>query len=519
MPIQRLIQSCRLILALVAIAGSGVAFAADQRPNIIFIFSDDHASHAIGAYRGWLQDVAPTPHINQLARDGMLFENSFCTNSLCGPSRAVILTGKHSHLNGFRDNRDRFDGAQQTFPKLLQQAGYQTAVIGKWHLVSDPTGFDHWEILPGQGAYYNPEFISVAGRTKEIGYCTDLVTDKAVAWLAEKRDPQKPFVLMCQHKAPHRNWMPPERYLTLYDDVELPEPETLFDDYQDNASPARAQEMEIARHLHLVNDLHLRADQVPPGYELSSLDREAAGYLKRMTPEQRAAWNAAYDPKNLAFQRANPQGDDLVRWKYQRYAKDYLRCVKTVDDSVGVIRDTLNRLGLAENTIVIYSSDQGFYVGDHGWYDKRWMYEESLKMPLIVAWPGVTKPGVREVRMVQNLDYAPTFLEAAGLSIPSDMQGASLIPLLRGDDVQNWRKSIYYHYYELPGYHMVAKQYGVRTEREKLIHFYATDEWEYYDLHADPDELHNGYNDPANAERIASLKTELANLRQRYRDE
>ncbi|MDA1161509.1 MAG: sulfatase [Planctomycetota bacterium] len=493
------------------------ASAAD-RPNILFIFTDDHAPHAIGAYNGWLKGVNPTPNIDRLAAQGTLFENSFCTNSICGPSRAVILTGKHSHLNGFMTNGNRFNGDQQTFPKLLQKAGYTTAMLGKWHLSSNPQGFDHWKVLPGQGDYYNPFFLSANGREKVDGYCTDIVTDMAITWLNEQRDKDKPFMLMCQHKAPHRCWMPPLRHLNLYNDVEIPEAPTLFDKWTDNASPARFQEMEIDRHLHLVCDVF---GPMPAGFDLTkqNTDRSGIKNMERMTEEQLKAWHAAYGPENEAFMKANLQGDDLVRWKYNRYIRNYLRCVKGVDESVGRLTDYLKEAGLDENTIVIYSSDQGFYLGDHGWYDKRWMYDESMKMPLIVKWPGVTKPGSRRTELVQNLDYGETFLDVAGAEIPADMQGKSLVPLLKGETPDDWRKSVYYHYYEYPSVHMVAAHFGVRTERYKLIRFYQFDEWEFYDLKEDPDELTNQYANAKYADEIATLKQELARLRKQYNDD
>lgn len=497
-----------------------VTSAAETRPNIVFIFTDDHAPHAIGAYNGWLKSVNPTPNIDRLASEGMLFENSFCSNSICGPSRAVILTGKHSHKNGFMNNGNNFDGDQPTFPKMLRQAGYQTAFFGKWHLKSRPQGFDDWKVLPGQGLYYNPDFITPDGRVTVEGYCTDLVTDFSIEWLDERRDMEKPFLMMVQHKAPHRNWMPALRHLNLYDDIDIPEPETLFDQWEDNAPPARYQELEIDRHMHLNFDLFV---DLTPEFDGASVqgrvDKSAWVNMKRMTPNQLHEWRAAYGPKDEAFHAANLQGQELVRWKYQRYAKNYLRSVKGVDESVGRLMSELEERGLSENTVVIYCSDQGFYIGDHGWYDKRWMYEESLKMPFIVKWPGVTQPGSRNPLMIQNLDYAETFLEMAGARIPSDMQGASLVPLLRGEEPANWRKSIYYHYYEYPSVHMVPRHYGIRTERYKLMRFYQFDEWEFYDLKTDPDELLNLYTDPRYSSDVERLKRELDALQERYEDD
>lgn len=494
--------------------------AADERPNILFIFTDDHAPHAIGAYDGWLKSVNPTPNIDKLAAQGMLFENSFCTNSICGPSRAVIQSGKHSHKNGFMHNGNSFDWSQQTFPKLLQKAGYETALYGKMHLNGKPLGYDSWAVLPGQGLYYNPDFITPDGNKTVEGYCTDIVNDMAVDFLRNGRNKEKPFMMMVQHKAPHRCWMPAPRHLHLYDDIEIPEPPTLFDQWEDNAPPARHQELEIDRHMDLNYDLFV--DLTPDYTQEASQqkqDRSAWQNLKRFTPEQLKVWRDAWGPKDKAFHEANLSGKDLVRWKFQRYAKNYLRCVKGVDEGVGRLMDTLSELGLSENTIVIYSSDQGFYIGDHGWYDKRWMYEESLKMPFIVKWPGVAKPGSRDQHMIQNLDYASTFLDIAKAPIPADLQGVSLVPLLKGESPADWRKSIYYHYYEYPSVHMVPRQLGIRTERFKLISFYQFGEWEFYDLENDPDELTNQYNNPEYAEIIKGVKVQLDGLREQYEDD
>lgn len=492
-----------------------------KRPNIVFIFSDDHALQAIGAYQGIYQKLNPTPEIDRLASEGVIFDRSFCTNSICGPSRAVILTGKHSHLNGFMNNGNQFDGDQQTFPKLLQKAGYQTALFGKWHLKSTPQGFHSWKVLPGQGEYYNPVLLTPDGQEIIQGHCTDVVTDLAVEWLREHvESSEEPFLLMCQHKAPHRNWMPALRHLSLYDDLTLPEPESLFDQHEGKASPARHQELEINRHMDLNYDLfyQLTPDsqfEVPNGM---MIDRSAWHNMKRMTPTQLSIFRAHYDRGDAELKKASLQGPDLVRWKYQRYAKNFLRCVKGVDESVGTLMAELKRLKLDDNTIVIYSSDQGFYVGDRGWYDKRWMYEESLQMPLIIKWPGVTTPGSRNQHLVQNLDYAPTLLEAAGVERPADLQGRSLVPLLRGESPA-WRDAIYYHYYEYPSVHMVPRHRGVRTQTHKLIHFYNFDEWEFYDLINDPGEQKNLYFDPNHAEKIAELKNQLEKSAKEYRDE
>lgn len=483
--------------ALLCLLATTSAAAAPQRPNILFIFTDDHASHAISAYGSRINQ---TPHLDRLADEGMLFRNCFVTNSICAPSRAVILTGKHSHLNGVVDNGVRFDGSQMNVAKLLRKAGYQTALIGKWHLKSDPTGFDHWSVLSaggGQGTYYNPQFSTSDGPLETEGYVTEIITDQALAWLDSARDSEQPFFLMYQHKAPHREWAPGPEYLSHYDDVEVPEPATLFDDYEGRGKAATMQEMTVAQHL---NDRDLKL--VPP---------------RNLTPEQLATWNAAYEPKNEAFRKANLQGDELVRWKYQRYVKDYLRCIDSVDDNVGRVLDYLDEHGLTDNTIVIYSSDQGFYLGDHGWYDKRWIYEESLRMPLLVRWPGQVEPGSVDEHLVQNLDFAETFLAVAGVDIPKAMQGRSLVPLLQGESPDDWRTSVYYHYYEYPAVHMVNRHEGVRTDRYKLMHFYQLDEWELYDLEKDPDELQSVYGDPDYAEVTEKLKAELARLRKQYK--
>lgn len=465
----------------------------ENYPNILFLFADDHAYQAISAYGSNRNN---TPNIDRLAKEGMLFERAFVTNSICAPSRAVILTGKHSHLNGQLTNRERFDGEQQTFPKLLQKNGYQTALVGKWHLKSDPTGFDFWQILLGQGPYYNPPMKTSKSVDKITGYTTDIITEVTLDWLRHKRDPDQPFVLMCQHKAPHRNWQPGPQYLNKYDGVMIPEPHTLRDDYQYRLVPASTQSMTIDRHL-TNNDLKLN----PP---------------RNLTTEQKSAWDAAYGPKNRAFEDAGLSGDALLKWKYQRYAKDYLRCIDSVDEGVGRILDYLDESGLADNTVVVYSSDQGWYLGEHGWFDKRWMYEESFRTPLLVRWPGITKPGSKNSKLVQNLDYAETFLDICGVQAPPEMQGQSIVPLLKGKNPKRWRKSLYYQYYEFPGGHSVRRHYGVRTETHKLIYFYMLDGWELYDLVKDPHELHSVYDDPDYARISEELKAELNRLRSLY---
>lgn len=500
-------------LTLTGLSAARAQQASEARPNIVWIYSDDHAQAAVSAYGGRLAEIAPTPNIDRIAKDGVRFSNSFVTNSICGPCRAVILTGKHSHLNGFRKNGDTFDGSQPTFPKLLGKNGYQTALFGKWHLVSEPTGFDAWEIVPNQGHYYNPDFISSTGKIRESGYVTDITTDKALKWLESGRDQSKPFMLMIQHKAPHREWEPGPDHLTLFDDVEIPEPHNLFDTYENRGSAAKLQDMSIEKTMTLDSDLKVWPENAAEDPKLKGRWNNAIG---RMDPEQRAAWDRAYGPKNKAFLEANLNGKDLVRWKYQRYMKDYLRCVRSVDDNVGRVLDYLQERGLDKNTIVFYSSDQSFYLGEHGWFDKRFMYEESLRTPLVAMGPGIV-PGTICDAMVQNIDMAQTFLELTGTPDPGDMQGASLAAFMRGDQPAEWRTALYYHYYEGEGkVHNVHRHYGVRTDRYKLIRFHTLNEWEFYDLQNDPSEMVNQHANPEYKAPIEALQTLLAELRNRY---
>jgi N-acetylglucosamine-6-sulfatase len=493
---------------------------AAERPNIVFLFSDDHALNAISAYGGPLKEIAPTPNIDRLSKEGAIFTRSYCSNSICGPSRAAVLTGKHSAINGFVDNDECvFDGSQTTFPKLLQKAGYQTSVIGKWHLVSAPTGFDHWEILPGQGNYYNPDFITAAGNKREQGYCTDLITDKAISWLETGRDKSKPFVLMCQQKAPHRNWAPAPRHYSLFKDVTIPEPVTLFDDYAGRSATLRGQQMTIAKDFHWGHDMKFHGETPFPGHFLGGIPN---GEYARMTDGQKKAWDAAYEPENQAFissMKANQlSSDDVTRWKYQRYLKDYLRCIRAVDENVGHLLDYLQKSGLAENTIVIYSSDQGFYLGEHGWYDKRWMFEESLSMPFLIRWPGVVEPGSRNASLIQNIDYAPTFLEMAGAPVPKEMQGRSLVPVLKAgsETPSGWRDAIYY-FYSGESTHAVAAHDGIRTDKLKLMWFPETKEWNLFDLEKDPREMKSVHADPGYAAILEGMKKRYEELKAGYR--
>lgn len=443
------------------------SFAAEPRPrNIVWIMSDDHARHALSCYGSGLNK---TPNLDRIASEGVRFDNAFCTNSLCAPSRATLFTGKYSHINGMKDNTPQsvFDGSQQTFPKLLQKAGYRTAIIGKWHLVSDPTGFDYWNILPGQGVYFDPQFIEMGKRVKRPGYVTDIITDDAIRYLEGAG--AAPFCLLVHHKAPHRVWEPDPKHSQMYAAREMPEPATFNDDYRNRASSAAHADNRIA-------DMPDWVKQQPPG----------------MTPEQTKKWN------------------------YQRFIKDYLRVIASVDDNVGRLLETLEASGLASNTLVAYTSDNGFFLGDHGWFDKRFMYEESLRVPLMMRLPGA-KRGRVEKRMVANIDFAPTLLDAAGVPVPADIQGRSLAPLLAGKDVE-WRESFYYHYYEYPQPHRVRPHYGVRTERYKLVYYPTVNEWELFDLKSDPRELKSVYAEPARAGVVAKMKAELSRLRAEYKD-
>ncbi|WP_421804440.1 sulfatase [Flagellimonas sp.] len=476
-----------------------------ERPNILFIISDDHAYQAISAYGGRLAEVAPTPNIDRIAKEGMLFERCLVTNSICGPSRAAILTGKYSHLNGFVDNTfgSKFDFSQQTFGELLQQAGYKTGVLGKLHLGDKPTkGFDYVDILPGQGTYYNPIFINEEGQYELEGYTTEIITEKAIKWMDSVKSDKQPFMLFLGHKSPHRPWQPGPNELGMYENVEIPEPESLFDDYSGNREVAGMNYMSISDAMKMAQDIKI-TDQPQNGF----------------TEKQQKMWDSIYVPINKKYKKEKPTGDDLTRFKYQRYMRDYLASVAGVDKGVGHILDYLKEAGLEENTIVIYTSDQGFYLGEHGWFDKRWMYKESLRTPLLVKWPGKVEPGTVNTDLVSNIDFAETFLDIAQTEIPQDMQGKSLLPILEGNTPQGWRNAHYYHYYEHPSEHDVRRHYGITTERYKLIHFYYDlDKWEMYDLKKDPSEMHNIYGDPTYADVQSKLHDNLDALRSKYQD-
>jgi arylsulfatase A-like enzyme len=502
----------RVLVMIMICIGTAFQLSAQQsnRPNIIYIMSDDHAYQAISAYGFGLNN---TPNIDKLAANGMLFNRAFVTNSICGPSRAVMLTGKHSHINGFKDNHSTFDGNQQTVAKLLHDNGYTTAVIGKWHLISDPQGFDYWNVLPGQGEYYNPVFNENGVRKTVNGYVTNITTDFAISWL-DQRDKEKPFFLIYQQKAPHRNWMPEEKYYHLFDSTQFPVPSNYFDDYKTRTKAASQQEMEIAADMKDEYDLKLAFDL--PKEKQVGLAANWQNIYNRLTPDEKKKWETAYGPSNEAFRKANLGGKELAIWKYQRYMKDYLRCVQSVDDNVGRLMEYLRANGLDKNTIIIYTSDQGFYLGEHGWFDKRFMYEESFRTPLIISWPGVTKKTVTN-SMVQNLDFAETILDMAGLPIPSDMQGKSMVPVLKGKQKGNLHDALYYHFYENQE-HKVAKHIGVRTDRYKLIYFYENNDWELYDLEKDKKEMNNVYGQPTYKKVQERMMKKLNELKAQYKD-
>ena len=468
-------------------------------------FSDDHSYQTIGAYGGRLKGLNPTPNLDRLAVEGMRFDKCYVENSICAPSRAALLTGKMSHLNGKFTNTKKhpFNHDQQQFQKILRQNGYETAMIGKIHLDGHMQGFDYWEVLMGQGAYKDPVLLSKNGETQYKGYTTDIITDKSLDWLKSKRSKDKPFMLMLHHKAPHRAWVPNRKHMDLYEDVAIPEPDNLFDAYSTRTIAAHEQTMSILEDMTMDSDLKM----VP-------LPLEKEWYVKRGIDDR-------FDARREKYKDLDLEGEELLKLKYQIYMKDYLRSIYSMDENIGRVLDYLKESGLDENTIVMYSSDQGFYMGEHGWFDKRFMYEESFRTPLIAKWPGVIKPGSVNTDLVQNIDFAETFLDIAGAPIPEDMQGKSIVPLFQGETPEDWRQSLYYHYYEYPGAHAVRRHEGVADKRYKLIRFYGEDvpegeEWEFYDLNSDLSEMNNTYLDENNKERIAHMKDELGRLRKQY---
>ncbi|MGN0036828.1 MAG: sulfatase [Bacteroidaceae bacterium] len=503
-------------LALVSCAEKGKE---PRRPNIIFMMTDDHTTQAMSCYGG---NLIQTPNMDRIANEGLRMDNCYAVNALSGPSRACVLTGKFSHENGFTDNACRFNGDQQTFPKLLQQAGYQTAVIGKWHLISEPQGFDYWSILSGQeeqGDYYQPDFHEMGKEVRETGYATDIITDKAIQWL-EGRDKNRPFMMMYHQKAPHRNWMPAQRYLGIFNDTTFPEPETLFDNYEGRGRAAHEQDMSI---LHtLKNDWDLKLLTHDEILALPDNSKFKQVYT-RMTPAEQAKWDSAYAPRIAEYRALKGKMSDkeLIRWKYQQYMRDYLATLLAVDENIGRLMNYLEEIGELDNTIIVYTSDQGFFLGEHGWFDKRFMYEECQRMPFIVRYPKAIKAGSTSSALSMNVDFAPTFLDYAGVEIPADIQGRSLRPVWdnAGQTPTDWRKAAYYHYYEYPAEHSVKRHYGIRTQDFKLIHFYNDiDEWEMYDMKNDPRELSNVFGNPDYAQQQAELMQLLRETQQQYGD-
>lgn len=531
------------------------AAAATQRPNIVYIMCDDHAFQCISAYGSPISKLAPTPNIDRIAERGMRFDRAFVENSLSTPSRACLMTGLYSNQNGQRQLGEGIDTTRTFFTEQLQQAGYQTAVVGKWHMGCDPKGFDYYHIYNDQGQYYNPQYRGTDTDGKYIveeGYSTDLTTDHALSFI-EHRDASKPFCLLLHHKAPHRNWLANTKYFGMYDNVTFPMPETFYDDYETRGSAVRTQKMSVTKDMRWEQDF-----KVPEMLDTANADSwdsylSLMNEVNRMNPEQRIAWGKYYFPRNRRLLEARLTGKELDEWKYQNYIRDYMSVIKSVDESVGRVLDYLDSHGLTDNTIIVYTSDQGFYMGEHGWFDKRFMYEESLRTPLLIAYPGHIQPGTVCNKLVQNIDYAPTFLDLAGISKPKELPGRSLTPLFKaGDKVKGWRNSIYYHYYDYPTYHMVRKHDGVRTDRYKLIHFYgeggldavkenkyqcqpgtrehgcmtyltslgyfepkdsAVNYDELYDLQADPHELNNLYGKPGYEKITKQLQKQLTDYR------
>ena len=515
----RLTIDVLLVLSLLIIFGCKNTVVEDESsPNIVFIITDDHAYQALSAYD---DKLIKTPHIDRLAKEGMLFHRAYVTNSICSPSRAVALTGKFSHLNSVRDNLDVFDTLQVTFPKLLQKSGYETAIFGKWHLKSDPKGFDFWEVLPDQGHYYHPELKSAKGLIKHSGYVTDVITERAIHYLDSLREQTKPFMLMYNHKAPHRQWWPSMHDLEDFKYKKIPIPETLFDEYKTKSKASVEAEMRIKDHMALSAD-----NKIAPEILKRLNFKEFLGWYEgaykerfnRLTKEEQEQWQKVYGPINDEFEKNTPKGQALTLWKYQRYMEDYLGTIKSVDRNIVKVLDYLDKNDLSENTVVVYTSDQGFYLGEHGWFDKRFMYEESFRTPLLIRYPKKIKAGSVNYDLVQNIDFAPTMLDLTDVEIPADMQGLSLLPILEGKK-EKWRDALYYHYYEYPGIHMVKRHYGVRTDRYKLIRFYYDIEaWEMYDLEKDPKEMDNIYGQSEYKKVQEMLHQKLEALRIQYKD-
>ncbi len=498
---------------LISLAGS-----AQQRPNIIYIMSDDHDADAISAYN---KKFISTPNIDRLAKEGMLYSRNFVANSICGPVRATLITGQHSHKNGMKDNRTRFDSSRLTMPKIFQQNGYQTAIVGKWHLISYPTGFDYWKILPGQGLYFEPRFISMKGDTSTYhGYATDVITDEAIKWL-DGRDMNKPFVLHIHHKAPHRYFLAPLKYIEQYHSKIFPEPSTLYTDTAGHGTAWRLQTMSIERDMRLCSDLKVDPKYLMDIPWLKPDSAEIAYYnaiFNRIPEPERSSIKKIYEERGKLLQQLRPKGKELLKYKYQWYMQDYMACVASIDENVGRVLDYLDKNNLTNNTLVIYTGDQGMYLGENGWFDKRWMYDVSMQAPMLMRWPGVIPAGKINDRMTQTIDYAPTMLDAAGIPRPSFMQGKSVLISMLRKVKENPRLYLYYHFYEYKADHTVLEHLGIRGDRYKLIYFYTVNEWELYDLKTDPDEQKNLIKLKSYQKTFKQLKTELMKLRDEYDD-
>ena len=502
-----------MILCLLAISSHA------QQPNIIYIMSDDHDADAISTYN---KKFIATPNMDRIAKDGMKFTNCYVGNSICSPVRATVLTGQHSHLNGIKDNRTPFDGSKVTLPKLLKEAGYQTALIGKWHLHSLPTGFDYWTVLPGQGLYYSTRLINMNNDTIRYNeYATSLITKEALSWLKEKRDPSKPFFLMMHHKAPHRNWVPELKWLELFSKKKFPEPPTLYADTMGKGTAFKHQRMSILKDMFLCTDLKIDPQYIMNIPHLKPDSNEIRNYnafMNGIPEEQRNKMKAIFAERGKQLQQLKPNGKALLKLKYQWYMQDYMACVASVDESVGQILNYLDASGLAENTMIIYTSDQGFYLGENGWFDKRFMYDVSMNTPLLIKWKGKIKPGSVNTSLVQTIDFAPTMLDVAGVKVPDWMQGLSLNPILSGRQNELSRKELYYRYYEYPIDHYVIPHLGIREKQYKLIYFYTADEWEFYDLRTDPNEQKNLIRIPKYQAEKRRMKMKLADIKLKYKD-
>lgn len=498
-----------LLVLFSSCSSKGKGLNSQKKPNILFVMTDDHALQAISAYGHPISQKAPTPNIDRLANEGIIFTQNYCANSICGPSRATVLTGKHSHTNGFMKNDGtKFNGNQRTISNILQNNGFETAVIGKWHLNTLPEGFDYYKILDDQGEYNNPDFITKDTTTQEMGYVTELITESTINWL-NQRDTEKPFFLMMQHKAPHRNWIPAEKNYRLYENTVFPIPDNYFDSYAGRKA-AEGQEMNIYRDAYEGHDLKMVAGI---GSDSLLYDRWPHVFMGRMTEEERTIFFEAYRERNDDYYLTSRTEKEKAEWKLQRYLQDYLACVQSVDESIGQMYTYLEENNLLDNTIVVYTSDQGFFLGEHGWFDKRWMYEESFRMPLIIRDPFVNKQGLKIEELTQNIDFAPTFLDMTNTPVPNEMQGESFLPLMKQEVLKEpWRKSLYYHYYEYPGFHSVKAHNGVKTDRYKLIHFYKDNIWEMYDLETDPTEMTNIYNNEHYSQIQSDLHVELDRL-------